>query len=77
MAVHAVKPLSCSSVVDFTFELPFGYPISGKGMVAWADSDGLLGIKFQLLRGNGQDALDDWLINRQRMECQPEAEVIK
>lgn len=71
MAIHVVKRLTYSALVEFAFELPLGQPISGKGMVAWAKSDGLIGIKFQFLRDNGQDALQDWLANRQRISCNP------
>jgi response regulator RpfG family c-di-GMP phosphodiesterase len=71
MAVHVVKRLNYSCLVEFAFELPLGQPISGKGMVAWANSEGLTGIKFQLLRGKGQEALEDWLANRQRISPEP------
>lgn len=71
MALHIVNRLAHSSVVEFGFELPFGQPITGKGMVAWANSEGLIGIKFQLLRGKGHDAIQDWLENRQRISIEP------
>lgn len=71
MAIHVVRRLAYSSLVDFAFELPLGQPISGKGMVAWANTEGLIGIKFQMLRGNGQEALQDWLANRQRISAEP------
>jgi CheY-like chemotaxis protein len=67
MAIHTVKGLNHSSLVEFAFELPLGQPITGKGMVAWTSSEGLAGIKFQLVRGTGQDALQDWLASRQRL----------
>lgn len=72
MAIHAVKRLTYSSLVEFAFELPLGQPINGKGMVTWANSEGLIGVKFQLIRGNGQNALQDWLANRQRISCDPQ-----
>lgn len=71
MAVQVLKRLIYSSLVEFSFELPFGQPIAGKGMVAWANSEGLTGIKFQFLRGNGQEVLEDWLANRQRISSEP------
>lgn len=71
MALHVVKPLAYSTMVEFAFELPLGQPISGKGMIAWANREGLVGIKFQLLRDNGHDAIQDWLTNRQRISIEP------
>jgi CheY-like chemotaxis protein len=71
MALHVVKRLTYASPVEFAFELPLGQPICGKGVVAWANSEGLIGVKFQLIRGNDQEALQDWLANRQRISCDP------
>jgi response regulator RpfG family c-di-GMP phosphodiesterase len=71
MAVRVTKPLARSAVVDFTFELSLGQVISGKGVVAWASGDGAAGIKFQFLRGKGQDQFQAWLLDRARIDIKP------
>src|SRR6202035_2488560 len=39
MAVRTSKPLKHSSVIDFSFDLALGTSVSGKGQVAWINSD--------------------------------------
>jgi DNA-binding response OmpR family regulator len=74
MAVRATKPLALHSVLDFAFQLPAGPTISGRGLIAWANSEGLVGIKFQTLRDAGQGDLVAWLTNRKRLASAPPAE---
>lgn len=61
MAVHTVKSLNRAAVVDFSFELPLGISIAGKGQVAWINAEGVAGIALQSFRGNAKDYLDSWL----------------
>lgn len=65
MAARLVIPVRCPSVVEFSFELSPGEEISGKGLVAWANNQGMIGVKFQFLRGNGTDVLRAWINQRQ------------
>ena len=71
MAVRFVEPVAPFSVIEFAFELPLGQMLTGKGIVAWANSEGMAGIKFQFFRGKGQDDLQTWLWNRERISSEP------
>jgi CheY-like chemotaxis protein len=71
MAVRAVKPLEHSSLVDFTFELSPGPTISGRGQVTWVTGEGMLGVAFHYLRGQGTDDFQSWLTERQRVTPVP------
>jgi hypothetical protein len=66
MAVRIVKPIEYHSVIDFMFELAIGAAISGKGLITWVNSEGMIGVAFQYLRGKGHDLLTTWLVERQR-----------
>jgi DNA-binding NarL/FixJ family response regulator len=66
MAVHTTKPPACSSFVDFCFQLPEGPTISGKGQIVWANTEGVVGIGFHLLRGTGKEDLLAWFADRER-----------
>jgi hypothetical protein len=61
MALHLVKPLEHRSVVEFRFVLPSGETICGKGLTAWGNNDGMIGIKFEFFRGDGASRLQEWL----------------
>jgi hypothetical protein len=61
MAAYIVKPMEHSGMIDFNFELPTGDTIAGKGSLAWANNEGMIGIKFQFLRGQGEEILKKWL----------------
>jgi response regulator RpfG family c-di-GMP phosphodiesterase len=67
MAVRAARRLKHGAVVDFAFELSIGVRLSGKGQVAWVNTDGMAGILLQTLRGKGKDHLDAWLASRERL----------
>jgi CheY-like chemotaxis protein len=70
MAVFGVT-LECSSLVDFSFQLPVGPILSGRGQIAWTNRQGLMGIGFQFLRGTGKYDLLTWLSNREQIMPQP------
>lgn len=70
MALHAEKPLEPSSIIDFFFELPSRQPVSGKGTIVWANSEGKAGIKFQFLGDRSKDHLQKWLCDRQQVNSQ-------
>jgi ActR/RegA family two-component response regulator len=65
MAVRALKGLKQWSVLEFAFELSLGVEISGKGQVAWTNSEGMAGILFQSLHGMGRGYLGAWLAGRE------------
>jgi len=67
MAARTARPLKHGTVVDFTFELSMGVRLSGKGQVAWVNTDGMAGILLQTLRGKGREHLDSWLAARERL----------
>ena len=71
MAVRVVKPVVQSLAVDFSFELSLGQPISGRGAIAWTDKERRVGIKFQLLRDQGQEHLQKWISDRQQISSKP------
>jgi hypothetical protein len=39
MAVRTARPLKHSSLVEFAFDLSFGTNLTGKGQVAWTNSE--------------------------------------
>jgi len=61
MAVRTVKTLRHTGVLDFSFELPLGANIRGKGQVAWINSEGMAGIALQTVDGEGKEHLEGWL----------------
>jgi PilZ domain len=67
MAVRMVKPLKHSSVVDFSFELAHGMKISGRGQVAWTNTEGMAGIQVRTLHGMGREHLESWLASREQL----------
>jgi response regulator RpfG family c-di-GMP phosphodiesterase len=67
MAARLSKPLKHSSVIDFAFDLSFGASISGKGQVAWINSEGQAGILLQILHGKGREHLDAWLTAQEQL----------
>ena len=61
MAVRTAKALKHSTVVDFEFELSLGADVSGKGPVAWTNTEGMAGIVLQFFRGTSREKLEAWL----------------
>jgi len=68
MAVHTVKPLRHSVAVGFSFELPMGVSIRGKGRVAWINAEGMAGIVAQSFDGKGKEHLEGWLAAREQLD---------
>jgi CheY-like chemotaxis protein len=67
MAVRITKPLKHSAVVDFAFELMLGGNISGKGQVAWTNTEGMAGIVLQTFHGKGREQLEAWLTAQEQL----------
>jgi len=61
MAVHTVKPLNYSAVVDFAFELPLRTIVKGKEQVMWTNTQGMAGIALQIFRDGAKENLAAWL----------------
>jgi response regulator RpfG family c-di-GMP phosphodiesterase len=66
MAVRTTKALKHSSVIDFAFDLSLGATVSGKGQVAWINSEGLAGIVLQIFNGKGRGNLEAWLTTQEK-----------
>ena len=49
MAIWSIANLSSRINLRFSFELPFGGRIEGKGEVTWVNADGLSGVRFNIL----------------------------
>jgi len=64
MAVWCLQDAPLGAPMQFSFELPFGGLIQGKGEVAWANADGTLGIKFHILQDQAYTHLSAWLGRR-------------
>jgi len=62
-----VKALKHSSVIDFAFDLSLGASISGKGQVAWINSEGQSGIVLQIFHGKGREHLEAWLTTQEQL----------
>ena len=60
MAVRCQKVYEPGSPIQFTFDVP-GAVIDGRGEVAWANTEGFMGIKFYLLGDQNKSALSSWL----------------
>jgi hypothetical protein len=67
MAVRATKPLKHHSVMDFAFELSPGASVSGKGQVAWTNTEGMAGIILQVFHGKGREHLESWLTAQEQL----------
>jgi response regulator RpfG family c-di-GMP phosphodiesterase len=67
MAVRTAKPLKHSSVIDFSFDLALGASVSGKGQVAWINSEGQAGIVLQIFHGKGREHLEAWLAAQEQL----------
>lgn len=73
LAVRTFKPLKHGVVLDFAFELSVGVRVSGRGQVAWVNSEGMAGIMLQTLRGKASQQLDAWLAAREKLNSQATA----
>jgi response regulator of citrate/malate metabolism len=63
MAVRCQDTYEPGSSIQFALELPVG-EINGRGEVAWAHTDGFMGVKFYLLGDQYKKSLSNWLDQR-------------
>jgi hypothetical protein len=52
------------SALRFSFELPFGGRIQGKGEITWVNADGLSGVRFNILDDKAYSSLSNWIALR-------------
>lgn len=64
MALSMKNPLERSSMVDFSFELPFGPRVAGHAQVMWKNQAGVMGLEFRLLHDLSHEHLVVWLKNK-------------
>ncbi len=64
MAIWSIQNYPMGSVLRFSFELPFGERIEGKGEVTWISPDGLAGVRFNILSDNAYSSLSNWIALR-------------
>jgi len=67
MAVRVMQSIELSALLDFSFELRAGPPVSGRGNIAWRDREGMVGIGFQFFRDDGKNLLSDWIRHQERL----------
>jgi CheY-like chemotaxis protein len=67
MAVRTATTLKQSSTVEFAFDLSFGASLTGKGQIAWTNTEGMAGIIFRFFHGTGQDQLRSWVNAREQL----------
>lgn len=67
MAIRAHKAIDQGTLIGFRFTLPSGAEIDGKGEVAWANEDGVMGVRFHFLKNHGQTHLVAWLERSERI----------
>ena len=67
MAVRTVQALRHSSIIDFAFDLSSGASVSGKGQVAWINTEGMAGIVLQTFDENGREHLEAWLAAQEQL----------
>lgn len=66
MAVRCPQSLDPGSAIHFVLELPMGKPVRGRGEVAWANTDGQMGIRFYLMGEEVKATLWHWMEHRSR-----------
>ncbi len=64
MAVHGSESLAPGSAIQFVLELPRVEPVRGRGEVAWAKPEGLMGIRFYLMGEEVKKTLWSWMEHR-------------
>lgn len=74
MAVHTVKPLKHSGIVDFQFEFSVGVTVKGKGQVAWINKEGMAGIALETFHGKGKEHLEAWLTAQEHLSSNAAAQ---
>ncbi|HXB22911.1 MAG TPA: PilZ domain-containing protein [Candidatus Solibacter sp.] len=64
MAIWCLQAQQMETTISFSFELPFGGQVQGRGEVTWANTEGLVGIKFHYLADGAYQHLKNWLDQR-------------
>ncbi len=64
MAIWSLQTYPRGSALRFSFELPFGERIEGKAEVTWTNSDGLAGVRFNILNDKAYSSLSNWIALR-------------
>jgi CheY-like chemotaxis protein len=64
MAIWSVQSYAAGATLRFSFDLPFGERIQGKGEVAWTSADGLSGIRFNILDDTAYSSVSNWIALR-------------
>jgi hypothetical protein len=65
MAVRCAEFLAPGSAIQFVLELPErAEPVRGRGEVAWAKPEGMMGIRFYLVGEEAKKALWHWMEHR-------------
>ena len=64
MAIWYLELQQLGASVGFSFELPFAGTIRGRGEVTWANTEGLIGVKFHSLAEGAYQHLKSWLDRR-------------
>ena len=67
MAVRTAKALRHSSIIDFAFDLSSGASVTGKGQVAWINTEGMAGIVLQTFDEDGREHLEAWLAAQEQL----------
>jgi len=61
MAIRSMDPLVPGASVDFSFDLPDGPRIKGRGEIVWSNVAGSVGIMFHFLAESAHRDLPQWL----------------
>jgi CheY-like chemotaxis protein len=64
MAIRGSEALDPGSAIQFVLELPRTDPVRGRGEVAWATPEGLMGIRFYLMGEEVKTTLWPWIEQR-------------
>ncbi|HEV2962148.1 MAG TPA: response regulator [Candidatus Angelobacter sp.] len=64
MAIWCPELQQLGATIGFSFELPFGGTIQGRGEVTWVNTEGLVGVKFHSLAEGAYQHLKNWLDRR-------------
>jgi len=67
MAIWSLQSFPQGSALRFSFGLPFGERVEGKGEVTWANTDGLVGVRFNILNDKAYSSLSNWIALRNAM----------
>jgi len=65
MAIRTTKPMKHGSALEFSFVLPSGALVTGKGQAMWSNKEGMAGIAFQGVHGQMRETLEAWLAEQE------------